>query len=184
MNTASAGMVEPYAEALMSLAQAQNLADPFGEDANLVLSTLSASAELRDFLVNPFIKADSKKQVLRQLFESQVQSYFLNFLLLLVDRRRIFLLEDVCQQYRVLLRQLRNTVLAEVTSTLELTEAQREAVVQKIKSMTGAAAVELEVKIDRDLIGGVIIKVGSQVLDASIRGQLRRIGMSLLNAGA
>lgn len=184
MNTASAGMVEPYAEALMSLAQAQNLADPFGEDANLVLSTLSTSAELRDFLVNPFIKGDSKKQVLRQLFESQVQPYFLNFLLLLVDRRRIFLLEDICQQYRVLLRQLRNTVLAEVTSTLELTEAQREAVVQKIKSMTGAAAVELEVNIDRDLIGGVIIKVGSQVLDASIRGQLRRIGMSLLNAGA
>jgi F-type H+-transporting ATPase subunit delta len=148
------------------------------------LGTLAASSELKDFLVNPFIKADSKKQVLRQLFEAQVQPYFFSFLMLLIDRRRIFLLEGICQQYRVLLRQLKNTVLAEVTSTLELTEMQRDAVIQKVKAMTNAAEVELEVKIDPDLIGGVIIKVGSQVLDASIKGQLRRIGISLLSATA
>jgi F-type H+-transporting ATPase subunit delta len=72
--------------------------------------------------------------------------------------------------------------LADVTSTIELNEAQRQAVIQKVKEMTQAAEVDLDTKIDPDLIGGVIIKIGSQVLDASIRGQLRRIGVSLLNA--
>jgi F-type H+-transporting ATPase subunit delta len=104
--------------------------------------------------------------------------------MLLIDRRRIFLLEAICRQYRVLLRQIKNTVLAEVTATLELNDAQRDAVIQKVKALTSASEVELEVKIDPELIGGVIIKVGSQVLDASIKGQLRRIGISLLSATA
>jgi F-type H+-transporting ATPase subunit delta len=180
-SAASAGMIEPYAEALMSLAEAQHLTSQFGENANAVLETLASSAELGEFLVNPFTKADSKKAVVRQLFESQVQPYFLNFLLLLVDRRRIFLLEGICRQYRVLLRKLSNTVLAEVISTIELSDTQRGSVIQKVKEMAQATEVELETKIDPELIGGVIIKVGSQVLDASIRGQLRRIGVSLLN---
>jgi F-type H+-transporting ATPase subunit delta len=180
-SAASAGMIEPYAEALMSLAEAQNLTSQFGENANAVLETLASSAELGEFLVNPFTKADSKKAVVRQLFESQVHPYFLNFLLLLVDRRRIFLLEGICRQYRVLLRKLSNTVLAEVISTIALSDTQRESVIQKVKEMAQATEVELETKIDPELIGGVIIKVGSQVLDASIRGQLRRIGVSLLN---
>jgi F-type H+-transporting ATPase subunit delta len=180
-SAASAGMIEPYAEALMSLAGDQNLTDQFGENANTVLETLTSSTELSEFLVNPFTKADAKKAVVRQLLESNVHPYFLNFVLLLVDRRRIFLLEGICRQYRVLLRKLRNTVLAEVASTIELSDAQRESVIRKVKEMSQATEVELETKIDPELIGGVIIKVGSQVLDASIRGQLRRIGVSLLN---
>jgi F-type H+-transporting ATPase subunit delta len=184
MKQASAGMAEPYAEALMSLAQARSLVDPFGEDANSVLELMNTSSELGEFLTNPFTKADSKKQVLRQLLANQVQPYFLNFLFLLVDRRRVFLLEGICRQYKVLLRQMKNTVLAEVASTLELSDAQRESVIQKVKNMTNASEVELETKIDRELIGGVVIKIGSQVLDASIRGQLRRIGVSLANASA
>jgi F-type H+-transporting ATPase subunit delta len=184
MNTATAGMVDPYAEALMALAQAQGLTDAFGDDARSILEMVESSAELKDVLANPFVKGTAKKQIFRQLLEGKVHAYFLNFLLLLVDRRRIFLLEGICRQYRVLLRQIKNTVLAEVTATLALNESQREAVVQKVKTLTGASEVELEVKIDPELIGGVIIKVGSQVLDASIKGQLRRIGISLLNATA
>ncbi|MCG9892618.1 MAG: F0F1 ATP synthase subunit delta [Thermosynechococcaceae cyanobacterium MS004] len=180
-NAASAGVIEPYAEALMSLAESQSLTDQFGENANAILQTLTASPDLSAFFENPFTKGESKKAVVRQLFESEVHPYFLNFLLLLVDRRRIFLLSGICQQYRVLLRKLRNTVLAEVTSTIELSEAQRAGVIQKVKELSQAAEVELDTKIEPELIGGVIIKVGSQVLDASIRGQLRRIGVSLLN---
>jgi F-type H+-transporting ATPase subunit delta len=157
------------------------LTDQFGENVSATLALLGSSPELEDFLINPFVKVDSKKAVVRQLLASEVQPYFLNFLLLLIDRRRIFLVEGICKKYRVLLRKLRNTVLAEVISTIELSDAQRSSVIQKVKELSSAAEVELETKIDPGLIGGVVIKVGSQVLDASIRGQLRRIGVSLLN---
>jgi F-type H+-transporting ATPase subunit delta len=78
------------------------------------------------------------------------------------------------------LRKLNQVVLAEVTSTVELNDSQKEALVQRVKGITKATDVEIQTQIDPSLIGGVIIKIGSQVIDASLRGQLRRIGMSLI----
>jgi F-type H+-transporting ATPase subunit delta len=77
------------------------------------------------------------------------------------------------------LRQIQNTVLAEVTSAVELSDEQRDSIRQRVLAMTGASQVEFETRIDPDLIGGVIIKVGSQVIDASLRSQLRRITLRL-----
>jgi F-type H+-transporting ATPase subunit delta len=77
---------------------------------------------------------------------------------------------------------LNQAVLAEVASAVELTDAQKQSVREKVIAMTSANQVELNTKIDPDLIGGVIIKVGSQVVDASLRGQLRRIGLRLSSA--
>jgi F-type H+-transporting ATPase subunit delta len=86
----------------------------------------------------------------------------------------------VLQRYQELLRQLRGTVLAEVTSAIDLSESQQDQIRQKVVAMTGAEQVDLAVSIEPDLLGGVIIKVGSQVVDASLRGQLRRLSMQLI----
>jgi F-type H+-transporting ATPase subunit delta len=102
--------------------------------------------------------------------------------MLLVDKRRIFFLSAICQSYLQLLRKLTNTVLAEVVTALKLTDNQRQTVTDKVKQLTGANEVELTTTIDPDIIGGVIIKVGSQVFDSSLRGQLRRISLSLGDA--
>jgi F-type H+-transporting ATPase subunit delta len=83
------------------------------------------------------------------------------------------------RQYLALLRQLNQTVLAEITSAVPLTETQQQAITEKVIALTNARQVEIETKIDSELIGGVIIKVGSQVIDASLRGQLRRISLRL-----
>ncbi len=179
MKAVNEQVVEPYARALMSVAQGNNLTEPFGEDVRSLLNVLQTSEQFRDFLANPFINAEDKKAVIGRVVGDSVNPSIRNFLMLLVDRRRIILLEGICQQYLTLLRQLNQTVLAEVTSAVELNEAQQQSVRDKVISMTNARQVEIETKIDRDLIGGVIIKVGSQVVDASIRGQLRRLSLRL-----
>lgn len=178
----SAEILEPYAQALMSAAQSQNIAERVGEDIRSLLSALENSEELRQFLSNPFVKDADKKAVLGQIAGDSIHQYTRNFLMLLVDRRRILFLEGIAQQYLTLLRELNQTVLAEVISAVELTEAQQQAVREKVQAMTGARSVELSTKLDPDLIGGVIIKVGSQVIDASLLGQLRRIGIRLSSA--
>jgi F-type H+-transporting ATPase subunit delta len=175
----SGEILEPYAEALMSVAQSQNLLDKFGEDVRALLSLLETSPELKEFLGNPIAKPEAKKAVLQQVAGEQIHPYMANFLKLLVDRRRILFLEGICQQFQVLLRQLSKTVLAEVTSAVELTDEQKNAIAGKVREISSAERVELDTKIDPDLIGGVIIKIGSQVLDTSLRGQLRRIGIAL-----
>jgi F-type H+-transporting ATPase subunit delta len=171
-------VAEPYAQALMSLAQSDNLTDRIGEDIRSLLGLIENSEDLRDFLMNPVVKEPVKKEVLRRI-AGDTHPYLVNFLMLLVDKRRVIYLEKVCQQYLELLRKLKNAVLAEVSSATELNEGQLQSVVERVKALTGASEVELKTKIDPELIGGVVIKVGSQVFDASLRGQLRRIGYSL-----
>ncbi|MBW4648250.1 MAG: F0F1 ATP synthase subunit delta [Kastovskya adunca ATA6-11-RM4] len=178
----TAEIIEPYAEAWMSLAQSSNIVDKMAEDAAGLLSLLKDSEDLNQFLASPIVKAEDKKAVMQQVFGEQVHPLTMNFLKLLVDRRRIQFLEGVCKHFQALLRKLNQTMLAEVTSAVELSDEQRQSVCERVKTMTNAQQVELETSIDPNLIGGVIIKVGSQVIDASLRGQLRRIGMRLSSA--
>jgi F-type H+-transporting ATPase subunit delta len=172
-------VLKPYAQALLSLAQSSNLVDAFGDDATLMLETLNSSEELQEFLENPMPTAEAKKSVLKQVFGGKVQPFMENFLMLLVDRGRIMFLGGVCRQYRGLMRELKGIVLAEVASAVELNDAQRSQIKQRVQSLTGAAEVEIESTLNPDLIGGVVIKAGSQVIDASLRGQLRQISLRL-----
>ena len=176
-------VLEPYAQALLSLAQSNNLVDAFGDDAGLIVETLSSSDELQQLLESPFSGDDAKKAVLQQVFGGKIQPFMENFIMLLVDRRRIMFLSGICQQYQVLMRKLKGIVLAEVRSAVELNDAQKEQIKQRVKTVTGANAVDIESEIDSDLIGGVVIKAGSQVIDASLKGQLRQISLRLAGLG-
>lgn len=175
----SSEIAEPYAQALMSLAQQQGLTEQFGDTCRSLESLFEESQEFSDFVANPVVNAENKKSVLKQVMGNDANPYLINFLMLLVDKRRIVFLEAIAQQYLNLLRKLNKVALAEVTSAKELTEEQKNSIVDKVKAIADANDVELKTTIDPSLIGGVIIKVGSKVIDASIRGQLRRISISL-----
>ncbi len=172
-------IAEPYAQALMSVAQSHNLTEEFGESFRALESLLEQSQDFRDFVMNPIINSESKKSVLRQVMGDDTNPYLINFLMLLVDKRRIIFLEQIAGQYLEQLRKLNQTVLAEVTAARELSEAQTQAIIDRVKSMSNARDVEIKTSINPDIIGGVIIKVGSQVIDASLKGQLRRISINL-----
>jgi len=175
----SAEIVDPYAEALMSLADSNNLIERFRDDAKSLLSVFQQSQQLQEFLANPVIQIDDKKAVLRRIAGEDIHKYMVNFLQLVIDKKRTAVLTGILEQFLALVRERTSTVLAQVTSVTELNQSQRDRVCEKVKAMTHASNVELETSIDPDLIGGVVIKVGSQVMDASLRGQLRRIGLSL-----
>ncbi|BAZ38614.1 ATP synthase F1 subuint delta [Calothrix sp. NIES-4101] len=172
----------PYAQALMTVAKSNNLTEAFGNDARSLVTLLSESKELRNFFDNPFASIESKKDVINRVLGDDTNAFFRNFLMLLVDRKRIYLLDGICQQYLTLLRELNQTVLAEVISAVPLSETQEQAVKERVISLTQAREVELSKKVDSELIGGVIIKVGSQVIDASLRGQLRRLSLRLTSS--
>ncbi|MGK7956465.1 MAG: ATP synthase F1 subunit delta [Crocosphaera sp.] len=175
----SSEIAEPYAQALMSLAESHDMTRSIGEDCRAILEILEDSPELQQFIASPVMKDEDKRAVLKRILGDDIHQYLRNFIMLLVDKRRIVFLQAICEQYLALLRKITNTVLAEVTASTELSDGQRRAVIDKIKALTGAEAVEIKTDNDPDLIGGVIIKVGSQVFDASLRGQLRRISISL-----
>ena len=178
-NSVSQAVVAPYADALIALAQEQDSLDTIARDVRLIGDALDDSAELKGFLANPLVGVEVKKGVVEGVFGSQVSTLTKNFLLLLVDRKRIAFVSEIVSQFQALLRVIDQVALAEITAALKLSRAQEDTLRDRVKAMTGAKDVELAVTINPDLIGGVIIKVGSQVVDASIRGQLRRLKSSL-----
>lgn len=181
-NAMSTQIVEPYAEALMSLAKDTDKVDSFAEYCRSLLNILEDSEELRSFIINPLLGAEDKKDVLKRICGDETDAYFLNFLLLLVERRRIAFLEALLDRFIALQRKFKNIILAEVTCATELSRDQEDAIADRVKSITGSDQVELKITVDTSLIGGVIIKIGSQVFDASLKGQLRRIGIGLMGA--
>jgi len=172
-------VAEPYAEALMALAKEQGAIEAIAANAETIASTVASSADLAQLLASPVMPAKFKKQVLQRVFPD-LHPLMQNFLSLLVDRGRIPFVTDICSHLRSLLRQQRNIALAEVTSAVPLNDIQKEQLRQKVLALTSASGVELELTVDPSLIGGVAIKIGSQIVDASIRGQLRRLSSRLL----
>ncbi|MEM8503495.1 MAG: ATP synthase F1 subunit delta [Cyanobacteria bacterium P01_D01_bin.1] len=179
MSIATSEVAAPYAQALLVIAKSKDSVDAISQVAAEFLNLLKESEDLSAFLANPIANSDAKRGVIKQALGEDANTEMKNFLLLLVDKGRIYLVEPILQQFQAQVRELKQTVLAEVTSAVELTDEQKETVRQKVLSITKANAVELETSVDADLIGGVIIQIGSQVLDASIRGQLRRISLQL-----
>lgn len=175
----SNAVAEPYAQALMSIAESKDLTNRFGEIFRDLEALMAESPELREFILNPVIEPENKKAVLRRVLGDDTPMELTNFVMLLVDKRRIIFLSDIAQQYLERLRELNNTVLAEVRAAKALNEDQEQAIRDRVKAMTNAQEVELKTVVEPALLGGVIIKVGSQVIDTSLRAQLRRIGMRL-----
>lgn len=178
-NSVSQAVVSPYAEALMSLAQEQDNLNAIAKDIRLIGDTLADSVDLSQLFASPLIGADVKKGVIESVFGSQINAITKSFLLLLVDRKRIAFLSAIIDEFKALLRVIDQVSLAEITAAQKLSRAQEDTLRDRVKTMTKSKSVELAVTINPDLIGGVIIKVGSQVVDASIRGQLRRLKSSL-----
>ena len=113
------------------------------------------------------------------MFATQVTPSFLNLLKLLADRQRIGFLDAVLDRLLELYREQRHISLAQVTSATALTEEQQAEIALKIQAVVGTDKLETQYQVDPALIGGFIVAVGSQVIDASLAGQVRRLGLAL-----
>ena len=97
----------------------------------------------------------------------------------MADRQRICFLDSVLERLLELYREQRNIALAKVTSESPLNDQQQADLLQKIQTIAGTDNLELHLNVDPALIGGFIVSVGSKVIDASLAGQVRRMGLSL-----
>ncbi len=169
----------PYAEAFLQVASTRKEVDQVIDQAKSVLDIWNESPELVDAMSSPVLEVESKKAALEKLFSKQVTPSFLNLMKLLADRQRIGLLGAVLERLLELFREQRNIALASVTSASALTNEQQLDLLKKIQAIAGTDNLELNLNIDPTLIGGFVVSVGSKVIDASLAGQVRRLGLSL-----
>jgi F-type H+-transporting ATPase subunit delta len=134
-------------------------------------------------MASPVLEVEAKKAALVKLFADEVTPSFLNLLKLLADRQRIGLLDAVLERLIELYREQRHIALATVTSAAPLSDQQQAQLAEKVRAVAGTDKVEVNVQVDPALIGGFILSVGSKVIDASISGQVRRLGLELARVG-
>ena len=174
-------VAEPYAEALLELAKSNGSLKETTNDMNIVTQFLANSSDLKKFLGNPLITKDAKKNVVKDIFGEQIDGSTLKFLLLLVDRGRIEVLDSIAQKFLELSYKQESIEIAKITSSIQLSADQQQSIAEKLKAITGAKQIKLALKVDPQLIGGFTIEIGSKMIDTSIRGQLKQIS-SLLGA--
>ena len=169
----------PWAEAFLQLSDANGDTATVVEQARKLLAIWNGSSELREAMASPVLEIDAKKAAIVSLFGEQLSPTFVNLLKLLADRQRIGVLDAVLERVLELYREQNGIALATVTSAEPLSDEQLSAITARIKAVAGTEQVEVNTSIDPALIGGFVLKVGSKVIDASLSGQVRRLGLSL-----
>jgi F-type H+-transporting ATPase subunit delta len=169
----------PYAEALLQLSESSGDTAAVVDQARELLTLWNESPELREAMASPLLEIETKKAAITRLFSDQVSPTFLNLLKLLADRQRIGYLDAVLERFLDLYRDQNQIALASVTSAEALNEEQLARITEQVKSVAGTDKVEINTAVDPALIGGFVLKVGSKVIDASLSGQVRRLGLAL-----
>lgn len=185
MSSASSGVsgvAGRYAIALFELAEEQNKLDEVAADVATIRALLAESADLRRLVASPVIGRDDQGQAIVAVLEKAgVSELTRNFVGVVARNRRLFVLDSMCVGFRELLASRRGEITAEIMTAAPLTDAQRDSLEQELRAALGSK-VTLDPRVDASLLGGMIVKVGSRMVDSSLRTKLQRLELSLKGA--
>lgn len=167
-------VAQPYANAFVEMSSGKDVISDL-----VCIKTALESKELKQALYNPLIAVENKKKMVKSVFQGKIDNKSVNFLLVLCDRGRIDCLEAVSSLALEMAYKRAAIGVAYVTSACEMSESQQEALVGKLKSMTKAKEIKLETTVDKTLVGGFTVQVGSRIIDTSISGQLKKLASHL-----
>jgi len=169
-----------YARALFDAAQEEDRLQPVREQLEQIVAAEREVPELRELLRNPQVDPRARAAALEDML-SGGDELLRNFLLLLVDKGRTGQLEEIAREFERLVAEHEGVVNAELTTAVELSDEEARDLLARIEESTGRK-VEATRKVDPDLIGGIVLQIGSHRLDASVRGRLDRLRRELATA--
>lgn len=177
------GVAGRYATALFELALEQGAIDPVAADLDLFNQALDASPDLTRLVKSPVFSAEEQTKALAAVLEKLgIDGIAGNFLLLTAKNRRLFAVPDMIRGFRNLLARHRGETSATVTAAAKLTEAQITALKQALTAALGKN-VMLEERVDPSLLGGLVVKVGSRMIDSSLRTRLNSLRIAMKEVG-
>jgi F-type H+-transporting ATPase subunit delta len=170
-----------YAETLFELAQRDQGPERYQEGIETVARLLDENPRFRLFLETPRIAAADKKEAIRQSFGTALPRPLVNFLLIVLDKRRQRLLREIAREYHDLVDQHLNRVHAEVTVARALDEQGLAAVRERLTRLLGRTAIP-HVRVKPEILGGVVVRAGDTIYDGSLRRRLEGMRRLLLAA--
>lgn len=167
-----------YAKSLFQLARDTGVLEEVFADTSLISQTFYANRNLRLMLLNPVIRYDFKLRILQRVFQREISQLSSRFLELLSRKGRAELLPEICIAFTGFYHEEKGMVAAEVTGSVSLDDKMRAELSEYVRTKTGKNVL-LEEKIDGDLIGGFVLRVGDLQLDRSVSGMLRQLKREL-----
>lgn len=162
-----------YAEALFMLAREENLIDEFYEGLKLVEDVFVETPEYLQFLATPSIPKNERTAALAAAFEGKVNARILSFLQLMCEQGKAEQFFDSTEEFYRLREWAAGTVVAVVKSVVSLTETQKTDLIKVLEKRTGKK-VSLNCVIDNTLLGGIAVELDGQLLDGSVKSNLKR----------
>ena len=161
-----------YARALLDTASEKGLAAEVFKDIQKVRATLEISKELRSLTESPVFQLWKKKQIYKAIFtEEKISDLTMNFLILLIDKRRGELIISIIRQYEMQYNLLNNRLEADIISALELNDELKKQVIDKLHNWTKKTILPTFI-VDEKIKGGLLVRIDDWVFDASVKQQL------------
>jgi F-type H+-transporting ATPase subunit delta len=178
-----ASMAGRYAAALFELAKEQKQLDQVERDVAAFLAMLEISADLVRLVKSPVISAQAQVRALEAILaKAGVSGFTGNFLKLIVRNRRLFAVADMLKAFQSLLARERGEVSADVASAHPLSPEQMQVLSDSLKTSIGKN-VQIRTRVDPNLLGGLIVKVGSKMIDSSLRTKLNNLKVAMKGIG-
>lgn len=172
-----------YAQAVFDIARDEGGIDRLSSELDQVQAALDDSADLRDLIASPrYSRGDQQKAISALAEKMGLGATMANTLKLLAQNRRLFVLPALVNQLRGLIAEERGEVTAEVTSAVALTDDQKKQLTETLAQKSGKT-VKLKTSVDETLIGGMIVKLGSQMIDSSVRSKLASLQNAMKEVG-
>jgi F-type H+-transporting ATPase subunit delta len=177
------GMAGRYGNALFELALENKAVDAVKADLDRFDAMIADSSDLNRLVRSPVFDADSQLRALAAILDKAgIKGLAANFLRVITTNRRLFAVRDMIRAYRVLAARHKGEVTAEVTVAEPLSDKNLDALKDALKSVTGGKEIDFDVKVEPAIIGGLIVKVGSRMVDSSLRTKLNAIKIAMKEA--
>ncbi len=178
-----ASMAGRYAAALFEIAKDEKRLTQVESDVKTFQTMLDASEDLRRLVRSPVITADDQAKALAAILEKAgIAGLTANFLNLITRNRRLFAVADMLKNFRALLARERGEVSADVASAHPLSSEQMNALKDALKAQVGKD-VQINTRVDPHLLGGLVVKVGSRMIDSSLRTKLNNLKVAMKGIG-
>lgn len=173
-------IADRYSDALVELAKDGKLTyGQISDDLNLIKSTLVTSRDLNEFLVNPLISLDDKKIIIDKVFLGEINDLMLNFLKVLVDKSRFGAFDSVVDSYNKAIDNINNISRVTVVSAVQMTDEAQSKLKNKLETKMKKNVV-LNLEISSDIIAGLVIKIGDNIVDMSLKHKLEDLSKSIM----
>lgn len=160
-----------YAEAFFAIAQERDQIDQLQQELELVVSTIDEIENLKEYLNHLLIPAQEKKDTISKIFGDKLSEVTLHFFFVIIEKRREGYIGLITEEFKDMADESRNIAKAELIAAREVPEDEIKTLADKLSASTGKT-VQLRQTVDPDLIGGIKIRMGDQVIDGTVAKKL------------